>query len=166
MIELSELHLQFSAVVADILECSEKDASEKMRIGAHQAAPIHKDRRRAAHLELLPIGLAGLDGRRSLRASHTAPKGLGIQPSLAGKVAHLRPGVGRRNQLLLVIDQIVDLPERLGILFVSAMSRKRRGPRPGMQRLQREILEHHAHLRKVRQHAAQHERTRSGRVFL
>src|ERR1700730_8295645 len=70
---------------------------KEMRIGAHQPAPVHKDRRSAADLQLLFIGLAGFDRRSSLRASHTCAKGVGIKASLTREVGHLRPGIGCRN---------------------------------------------------------------------
>src|SRR6266404_746122 len=104
---------------------------KSVRIGPDQSSPVHKHSRRAVDLKLLAVRPAGVNRRPSLRAGHARLEPVRIEPSLRREVRHLRPGIGRRYEFLLVINGVIDLPERRGILLVSATSGQGRSPRPG-----------------------------------
>src|SRR5260370_491546 len=89
--------LLLSELVVDVL-------LEKMRIGAHNAPPIHEDRWCAVHLELLAVCAAGIDGRAGFRAGHAALEYIGVQSGLACVIHHFRPGVRCPGMAFFVIS--------------------------------------------------------------
>ena len=76
-----------------------------------------------------------------LRAAEASLEGIRIQASLAGKLHHLVVGVGGRDQVLIVIDQVVELPEGLGVLLVGATAGESGSAGPGMEGVNGKVLE-------------------------
>src|ERR1700746_1921425 len=118
--------VQFGEFVVDVL-------LEHMLIGATHLSPIYKNRGCAVDLELLAVGVAGVNRRRGVGARHAAPEGVGVEAGLRGIVDHLGPGVFGRDDLLVVVNQVVKLPEGVGLLLVRAPAGNRGGARPRME---------------------------------
>src|SRR5689334_25120963 len=110
-----------------------------MCIGPDHAAAVNKKGWRAVDFKFLSVGVARIYGGPGFRAGHTALKDLGFEPGLAGVFDHLAPGVCRRNDLLIVIDQVVDFPERLRLLLVSAAAGNGCRPRPRVELLEGKV---------------------------
>src|SRR2546429_9273263 len=94
-------------------------------------------RSRTVHLELFAVGVARIDGCRRFRAGHTALEGGRVQAGLGGVVGHFAPGVFRRDDFLVVVDQIVLFPESLRLLLVCAGPGQGWGSGPGMELFER-----------------------------
>src|SRR5580692_12232303 len=91
-------------------------------ISTNYAAPVDEDGWRAANFEKISIGDAGINFASGLRRAHAGLEGVLVDPSLASILEHLVPDVGGRDQVLIIVNQIVELPECLGVLLVGAAS--------------------------------------------
>ena len=80
----------------------------------------------------LAVGEAAVHLGGGLRAGHAGFEGLGIETGSGGIVEHFLVGVGGGDEVLVVVDQVVDLPEGLGVLLVGAASGEGGGSGPGM----------------------------------
>src|SRR5260370_242397 len=104
---------------------------EEVLIGANHAAAIYEYGRRAAYVELFAVRAAGIHSRSSFGAGHAALECSYIQMGLFGIIGHLCPGVGGRNNVLIVVDEFIDLPQGVRILLIGASAGNSRRPRPG-----------------------------------
>src|ERR1700739_3889946 len=120
-----------------------------MRVRAIDAPPIDEDGRRAADIEFLAVGDTGVHFGGSLRAAHTGFEGVHVETGASGVVEHLVPGIRSRNDVLIVVDKVVHLPEGFGVLLVGATAGKGGGASPGVQGFERKILEDNFDLRIV-----------------
>ena len=72
-----------------------------------------------------------------------------------GSVIHkLIVGRGGRDEVLIVVDQVIELPEGFGVLHVCTAAGEGGGAGPGMEALQGKVLEDDLNLRIVGQDAA------------
>ncbi len=126
-----------------------------MRVDAYDAATVDENRGRAGDFQFLTICAAGFDGGCSFRATETRFERPSVESRLFGKVIHLGPGAFGRNQVLAVVDEVIHLPERFGVLLVGAAGGEGGRPGPWMQLLDRKILEDDPDLGIVRQHPPQ-----------
>ncbi len=114
---------------------------EQTGISAHNASPIDKDCGRAVHVELLTVCAAGVDSSAGFRAGHAGLERIRVYTGLAGVVHHFRPGVRRGYDLLIVINEVIHLPEGLGVLLVGAPASNGRRSCPRMELLEGIVLE-------------------------
>src|SRR5205085_3287441 len=127
-----------------------------MLVRTNHAAPIDEDGWRAVDFQLFTIGLAGVNRGRGFGAGHAALKSALLQAGLDGIVRHLGPGVLRGNDLLVVVNQVIQLPEGLGFLLIRAAAGDGCSARPWVELFERKILEDYSHLSAVaRQEASQ-----------
>jgi len=124
-------------------------------IGADEAAAIDEDGWRAADFEKLSVFDIGVDGGSGFGTGHASLKGVGIQSGLAGIIEHFLVGVGGGNEVLVVVDGVVHLPEGFGVLHVGTTAGDGSGAGPGVEIVERKILEDELGLRVIRQDAAQ-----------
>src|SRR5260370_38612003 len=87
----------------------------------------------AVHVELLTVCPAGVNGGTGLRAGHAGLKRIGVQPGLTRVVQHFRPGVGGRDNFLIVIDEVIHFPKSLWCLLVGATAGACRRPLPRVE---------------------------------
>src|SRR5207245_11163768 len=80
------------------------------------------------------------------RAGYACLDRIGVQARLAGVVHNFCPGVGGGYDLLIVINEVIHLPECLGVLLVGAPAGNGRRSGPGMKLLDGKVLEHDAYL--------------------
>ena len=64
-----------------------------------------------------------------------------LRPARASEVDHFVVGIGGGDEVLIVVDQVVHLPEGFGVLLVGAASGEGGGARPGMDLVDGKILE-------------------------
>src|SRR5260370_20418702 len=95
---------------------------EEVCIGAHDAAAIHEHRWRAVYVELLAICAAGVHGGPRFGACHATLECFRLQSRLTPIVHHFGPCSRRRNDVLIVVNQVIHLPEDPGVLLGSAAS--------------------------------------------
>ena len=124
-------------------------------VGADDAAAVDEEGWGAADLEKVAVGDAGIHFGGGLGGGEAGFEGVLVQVGLAGEVDDLVVDVGGGDQVLLVIDEIVELPEGGGVLLVGAAPGERCRARPGMEGVEGEILEDELDLRIVGQDAAQ-----------
>jgi len=124
-------------------------------VGADDAAAVDEERGCAADFEEVAVGEAGVHLGGGLGRGEAGLEGVLVQVGLAGEVEDLVIDVGGGDQVLLVVDEIVELPEGGGILLVGAAAGERGGARPGMDLIDGEILEDELDLRIVRQKAVE-----------
>src|SRR5260370_38791185 len=113
---------------------------EEVCIGAHDAAAILEHRWRAVFVELLAICAAGVHGGGGFGAGHATLECFSLESRLTRIVHHFGPGSRRRNDVLIVVNQVIHLPEGLGVLLVSAAAGNGGGAGPGVQRRDRKVL--------------------------
>jgi len=122
---------------------------EDMRVCAIDAPAIDEEGRRAADIEFLAVGNTGVHFGGGLRAAHTGFEGVNVETGASGVVEHLVPGIRSRNDVLIIVDKVVHLPEGFGILLVGATAGNGGGASPGVQGFERKILEDDFDLRIV-----------------
>jgi len=122
-----------------------------VRVGADDAAAIDEEGWSAADFEEIAVGEAGVHLSGGLGRGEAGFEDVSVQVGLGGEVEDLVIDVGGGDQVLLVVDVIVELPESGGVLLVGAASGKRRGAGPGMDLVDGEILEDELDLRIVGQ---------------
>jgi len=126
-----------------------------MRVGAVDAPPVDKDGRGAADVEFLSIRDTGVDFGGSLRAAHARFEGIDIEAGAASVVKHLVPGIRSRNDVLIVINKVVDLPEGFGILLIGAAAGKRGGAGPRVKGFKGKVPEDDFDLRVLGEESAE-----------
>ena len=120
---------------------------KNMRVGAVDAPPVDEDGRRAADLEFLSVRDTGVDFGGGLRGAHARFESIGIEAGAASVVKHLVPGIRSRNDVLIVINKVVELPESFGVLLIGAAAGKRGGTGPRVKGFQGKVLEQDFDLR-------------------
>src|SRR6202040_3793167 len=93
-----------------------------VRVRAYDAAAVDKDRGGAGDLERLAVSLAGVDCGGGFGAGHAALEAVWIQAYLRGVVRQLGIGIFGRDDVLIVVDKVVKLPEGLRILVIRTSS--------------------------------------------
>ena len=91
-----------------------------MRIGTDNAAAVDEDRGGAGDLERLAVCAASLDCGGGFGAGHAGLEGVRIQADLRGVVRELGIGIFGRDDVLIVVDKVIKLPEGLGVLVIGA----------------------------------------------
>src|ERR1700730_5440096 len=122
---------------------------DEVAVGAEDAAAVDEDRGGGGGVVGQAVCVAGFG------AGETGLEGVGIQADLRGVVGQLGVGIFGRDDVLIVVNEVVKLPEGLGLLVIGAAASYGGTAGPGML-LEREILEHQAHLGIVDQEALKH----------
>ena len=141
------LGFQFGYFEVDVL-------LEGVGVGTGQTAPVDEDGGCAANVEEFAVGLAGIDFGGGLRATEAGLEGVGVETRTASEVDHFVIGVGGGDDFLIVVDQVIHLPEGFGILLVGAASGKSSGSSPGMNLVDGKIFEEEFDLGILGQQAA------------
>src|SRR6202045_5421087 len=89
-------------------------------VGTDDAPAVDEDRGGAGDLEGQAVCVAGFDGGGGFGAGETGLEGVGIQADLRGVVGQLGVGIFGRDDVLIVVDEVVKLPEGLGLLVIGA----------------------------------------------
>jgi len=126
-----------------------------MRVGAVDAPPVDEDGGRAADLEFLSVRDTGIDFGGGLRAAHARFEGIGIEAGAASVVKHLVPGIRSRNDVLIVINKVVELPEGFGVLLIGAAAGNRGATGPRVKGFQGKVLEDDFDLRVLGEESAE-----------
>jgi hypothetical protein len=124
-------------------------------VGADDATAVDEEGWGASDFEEVTVGEAGVNFGGGLGRGETGLEGVLVQVGLAGEVEDLVIDVGSGDQVLLIVDVIVELPEGGGILLEGAAPGERGGACPGMNLVNGEILEDELDLRVVGQEAAE-----------
>ncbi len=125
-----------------------------MGVGPGQGAAVDEDGGSAADANEFAVFDAGIDFGGGLRAAEASLEGFWIQSGAGGEVHHFVVGVGGRNQILVVINKIVHLPEGFRVLLVGAAASDGGSACPRMNLVNGEILEDKFDLGIVGEHAA------------
>src|SRR3974377_2049430 len=126
-----------------------------MRVGAVDAPPVDENGRGAADIEFLSVCDTGVDFGGSLRAAHARFEGINIEAGAASVVKHLVPGIRSRNDVLIVINEVVDPPEGFGVLLIGAAAGNRGGAGPRVKGFQGKVLEDDFDLRVLGEESAE-----------
>ncbi len=124
-----------------------------MGVGADDTTTVDEDRGRAADFEEVAVGDAGVNFCGGLRSGHASLEGVLIEGRLASEVYNLVVDVRSADQVLLIVDEIVELPKSFGVLLVGTAPGEGRGASPGMDGIEGEILEDEFDLRIVGKNA-------------
>lgn len=120
---------------------------EGVGIGTDDAAAVDEDGGGAVNLEEFSVILVGVDLGSDLWAGQAGLEAVGIEIGAAGVVQHFLVNVGGRDEVLIVIDRVVELPERLGVLLVGTAASDGGGTSPGMQGVNGKVFEDELDLR-------------------
>ena len=124
-------------------------------VGAERRRPLTKIVGVLRTSRSLPLAKLASTSAAAWGPVRQALKVSALRPAASGELQHLVPGGGGGDEFLVVVDEVVHLPEGFGVLLVGAAASEGGGAGPGVDGVEGKVLEDDLDLGIFGQEAAQ-----------